>query len=184
MQGRQSQAVREMVFAALFAAILCAVAPFSIPIGPVPLTFATMAIYLAAAALPLRTGLVSVSLYIALGAFGMPVFANFEGGLQKLAGASGGYIMGYLPCTAIAGVLINVLSNKHFARAGLSHAAGMAAGTVALYCCGTAWFMFQTGTSPGASVMLCVIPFIPGDAAKIAAASVISPRLRSFARLH
>ena len=179
MQGRKSNSVREMVYIALFTAIMCVIAPFSIPIGPVPLTFATLAVYLVATSLPLRTAVASVALYIAIGAFGMPVFANFEGGLQKLASASGGYIIGYLPCAAITGSLISVFEKKHFLKAGLSHAAGMAVGTAALYCCGTVWFMFQTGNPFGASVMLCILPFIPGDAVKIAAAAVISPRLRS-----
>jgi len=184
MQSRKSHSVREMVYIALFTAIMCVIAPFSIPIGPVPLTFATLAVYLVATSLPLRATVASITLYIALGAFGMPVFANFEGGLQKLASASGGYIIGYLPCAAITASLIRVFEKKHFMRAGLSHAAGMAAGTVALYCCGTAWFIFQTGNPFGASVMLCVLPFIPGDAVKIAAAAVISPRLRSIAHMY
>ena len=51
----------------------------------------------------------------------------------------------------------------------------MVLGTVILYGIGTAWFMIQTGNALGAALGLCVLPFLPGDAAKIAAASILAP---------
>jgi len=47
-----------------------------------------------------------------------------------------------------------------------------------LYAIGTAWFMIQTGNALGAALSLCVIPFLPGDAVKILAASILSPMIR------
>ena len=54
----------------------------------------------------------------------------------------------------------------------------MAAGTAVLYLTGTAWFMVQTGRTVGEALALCVLPFLPGDAAKIAAASVLAAPVR------
>ena len=168
-----------MVFTALFAAILCVVAPFSFFIGPVPLSLATLAIYLAAGALDWRSGVLSVVLYVLLGIVGLPVFSGFQGGFNKVAGITGGFIIGYIPCALSAGLIIFVFREKIW-----SYALGMAVGTILLYTCGAAWFILQTGTPPLAALALCVVPFLPGDAVKIIAACIVAPRLRNvMARL-
>jgi len=164
---------RDMVFAALFAAVLCAVAPFAVNIGPIPLSFATLVIYLAAGVLDWRLGALSVALYVMLGAVGVPVFSNFQGGLHKIVGVTGGFIIGYIPCAIATGVVVKVLRRRIWA-----YVLGMAIGTVLLYTCGTAWFMLQSGNPLAASLAMCVTPFLPGDAIKIVFASVISPKLR------
>jgi biotin transport system substrate-specific component len=162
-----------MVVAGLFAGILCAAAPFSVFIGPVPLSFATLVIYLAAGALDMKSSVLSVVLYILLGAIGLPVFSGFGGGFHKIVGVTGGFIIGYFPCAvAICAVL------KAFGKKIWVYALGMLAGTFLLYACGTAWYVIQTGSPLAASFALCVAPFLPGDAAKIVAACIIAPRLR------
>ena len=173
MSTAKAFSVRGMVFTALFAAVLCAVAPFSIDVGPVPLTFATLVMYVAAGALGWRHGALSVLLYILLGGVGLPVFSRFQGGFQVLAGMTGGYVVGYLPLAIATGVAAD-LSKKALVRV-----LGMAIGTVLLYTVGTAWFMLHTGSTLGASLLICVLPFLPGDAAKIAAACAVSPKLRA-----
>ncbi len=50
----------------------------------------------------------------------------------------------------------------------------MVLGTAVLYTVGTAWFMIQTGNGLGAALGLCVLPFLPGDAVKIAAAALLA----------
>ena len=170
--------VRGMVFTALFTAVTCALAPFSIAVGPIPLSLATFAVYLAAGTQGLKTGVLSIALYVLLGAVGLPVFANFEGGLHKLAGVTGGFIIGYIPCAAVIGYMTETFSSRL-----LSYITGMVLGTVLLYGCGMAWFMLQTGNTFATSLILCVAPFLPGDAIKIAAAYAIAPRLRAAIRL-
>ena len=172
-QVKKKISVRDMVYTALFAAVICAVAPFSIAIGPIPVSFATLAIYLAAGALDAKYAVLSVLLYIALGAVGLPVFSNFEGGFHKIAGISGGFIIGYLPCALAAGIIIDVSKGKIW-----SYALGMAVGTFSLYTCGMAWFMFQTGSTFAVSLTLCVSPFLVGDAIKIVLACITAPKLR------
>ena len=166
--------IRDMVYAAVFTAALCAVAPFAINIGPIPLTFATLVIYLATGTLGWKLGALSTALYVALGAVGVPVFSNFQGGFHVIAGATGGFIIGYVPCALVAGLVIQALKGKI-----LANVLGMAIGTILLYACGTAWFMFLTGNPLAASLAACVTPFLPGDAIKISLACIAAPKLRA-----
>ena len=168
-----SISVRDMVFTALFAAVLCAASPFSIAIGPIPLSFATLVIYLSAGALDWKLGAISTLLYVMIGAVGVPVFSNFEGGFHKIIGVTGGFIIGYIPCALATGVIFNVL------RKGIpAYILGMITGTILLYSCGAAWFMLQTGSPLRVALALCVTPFIPGDSIKIVIACIVTPQLR------
>ena len=69
--------VRRMCFAALMAALICAIAPVAVPVGPIPITLATFAVYLAGALLGAKDGTLAVALYLLLGAVGLPVFSRF-----------------------------------------------------------------------------------------------------------
>jgi biotin transport system substrate-specific component len=174
------------------AAVICVLAPFQIPIGPVPVTLATFAVYVAAATLGAKRGLGAVALYIAVGAVGLPVFTGFSGGIPKLLGLTGGYIAGYLPCAAVTGIFADRRARRDAApetaaspggraraRSVRGYAAGMAVGTVLCYTIGTAWFVYQSGSTLASALMVCVLPFLPFDAVKIAAAAVISPVIRA-----
>ena len=72
---------------ALMTAVICILAPISIPIpvSPVALTLCTFAIYLTAYILPPRQALASVGLYLLLGAVGLPVFSGYGGGISRFA---------------------------------------------------------------------------------------------------
>ena len=103
------------------------------------------------------------------------MFSGFSGGFQKLAGVTGGYLAGYLPCAFFAG-----LGAERAEREGRKWIlpAMMVLGTAVLYTVGTAWFMIQTGNGLGAALGLCVLPFLPGDAVKIAAVALITPAVK------
>lgn len=165
---------RGMVRTAVFAALLCAVAPVAIPLGPVPFTLATFVIYMSGGVLGRRRACVAVAVYILLGAFGLPVFSGFSGGFGKLFGPTGGYIIGYLPLAFMSGVFLNGKTSTPWRLA-----LGMLIGTVVLYAFGTAWFVLQTSTPIAASLSLCVLPFLPVDAAKIAVSAACAPVIRS-----
>lgn len=164
---------RDMVYAAAFAAVLSAVSPFVIWIGPVPLSLATFAVYLAASSLNWKYGTLSIFIYVALGLIGLPVFSGFTGGLPKLAGPTGGFIIGYIPMALIIGLLIRQLSYHKFL-----YPVAISLGTVILYIFGLSWFIYSSRSSLASAMMACVIPFLPGDVVKIALASVIAPRLK------
>lgn len=179
--------VRNMAFMAVMAALICIVSPFSVPIGAVPISLATFAVYLAGGILGAKKGTVSVIVYILLGAVGLPVFSGGEGGLQKLFGVTGGFIIGYIPCVLITGLFVDLffrervtVENKFLNWLGRAWAVpvGMVLGTVVLYALGTVWFIIAMSSTLEAALASCVLPFIPGDILKIICATIITIALR------
>ena len=165
-----------MTFTALMAALICVAGPLSVSIGPIPLTLATFAVYLAAAVLGSKRGTLAVALYLLIGLVGLPVFSGFSGGFQKLVGVTGGYLIGYLPGAWIGGMGVKPGQAAPGSRWRLP--LFLALGTLAIYVLGTAWFVIQTGNGLVAALSLCVLPFLPGDAIKIGAASLLARPIR------
>lgn len=162
-----------LAMTAVMAAVMGVVAPFSVAIGPVPLSFCTLAIYLSACLLGWRRATLATLAYILLGAVGMPVFSGFSAGLGVLAGPTGGYVVGYLPLAALAG-----LAAARFPRSRPLQLLGMAGATAVLYALGTAWYCLQSGVALGPALAACVLPFLPGDLLKMLAATAVGPVLR------
>jgi biotin transport system substrate-specific component len=167
---------RDMTIIAVMAALICVAGPLSISIGPIPLSLASFAVYMAGAVLGAKKGTLAVGIYLLLGLVGLPVFSGFSGGFQKLIGVTGGYLVGYLPCALITGLAVKPDSPDSGLQWRLP--TFMALGTAALYLIGTAWFMIQTRNTLAASMGMCVIPFLPGDAVKIVAASLLARPVR------
>ena len=162
--------IKDMTLIAVMAALICVAGPLTIPIGPIPLSLASFAVYLAGSVLGKKRGTIATALYLLIGIIGVPVFSGFSGGFQKLAGVTGGYLVGYLPCAFLSGV-----GGEQREKTGWwFQALMMAAGTFILYAVGTAVFMLHTGNALGAALSLCVIPFLPGDAVKIIAAVLLT----------
>lgn len=92
---------------AVMAAVTCVLAPMSIPIGPVPISFTNLAIYLSLYLLGWKRGTVSYLVYVLIGMVGVPVFSGFTGGMGRLLGPTGGYIVGFIPMALIAGAVID-----------------------------------------------------------------------------
>lgn len=90
------------VFAAMVA--LCSWITIPLPFTQVPINLAILGVLLAGGLLGSKYGALSISIYILLGAVGLPVFAGFGAGLGVLVGPTGGYIVGYLLCAAISGL--------------------------------------------------------------------------------
>ena len=164
---------RDLTLTSVMAALICIAGPLSIAAGPVPLSLATFTVYMAGAVLGAKRGTAATALYLLIGIVGVPVFSGFSGGFQKLAGMTGGYLLGYLPCAFLTGIGAEKAAGRKWFLPAL-----MAAGTLVLYFIGTAWFMVQTGNSLGGALSLCVFPFLPGDAAKIIAVSLLAAPVR------
>lgn len=164
--------LKSLVMGALMTALLAICSQLTIPLQPIPINLALLAVYLAAFLLNGRGALISVGVYLLLGAFGLPVFANFKAGLPALVGPTGGYLMGYLFTAAIITTL------KPWATSVYKRCLVMALGLLACYVPGTAWFMMLNRMSLQVSLGYCVYPFLPGDAVKILLAALLAPRLR------
>ncbi len=165
-----------MAQCAMFTALLAVYSQIAVPLPMVPVNLALLAVYLAAFLLDRRWALLSVSLYLMLGAVGLPVFAGFQGGPAALFGKTGGFLLGYL-CTAAIAASMRLWAGT-FAKRCLACALGL----LGCYVPGTLWFMLVTGLSLPLSLGYCVYPFLPGDAVKIALAAFLAPRLRSALR--
>lgn len=166
---------RDLTLIALMTAVTCILGPLSIPIpfSPVPVTFGNLAIFLSVYVLGTKKGLISYVVYFLLGLAGLPVFSNYSGGLGKVVGPTGGYMAGFIFMIFIAGIVI-----EHFHARKAPSIAGMVLGSLVCNLIGTVWLSSQLGISFVAGLGSGVIPYLPGDVAKIIAAAIIGPALR------
>jgi len=154
---------------ALFVAILAQVR-IPLPFTPVPLTGQTFAVLLVAAALGSRRGAVSMSFYIALGAFGLPVFAGGAAGMAYLSGATLGYLIGFV----FAAYVVGLLAERGLERNIRTSILPFLAGTVIIYACGVAWLTILLGNF-GKAIAVGLLPFVVGDLIKLVAAALALP---------
>ncbi len=157
---------------AFFVALTALCAQLIIPVGAVPVSLSLLPVLLCGVFLQPRDALLTMAVYLLLGLAGVPVFSGLAGGPAKLLGPTGGYLLGYLPCVG----LIALLTRRRPERL-LPQALGMVLGVLACYLLGTAWFTVSTGTGWGAALSVCVLPFLPFDAGKIALALLLRRRL-------
>jgi len=170
-----------MAYIALFTALMAICAWIMIPFA-VPFTMQTFAVMLAAAMLGAKRALISVLLYLVLGAIGIPVFSGFAGGAGVLAGPTGGYLIGFLPM-----VLVSVGLMKLLGRGYAAMCAAIACGLIVCYAFGTAWYLlvYMRGAGEialGAVLMECVVPFILPDIVKMLLAAWTAKRFAKIVR--
>ena len=162
---------KDLAIMAFFAALTAICSQIQIPLPYIPINLALFSVHLCGILLGSKRAVLSQSVYLLLGLIGLPVFAGFKGGPGVLFGKTGGYIIGYLLCAFIDGLIAG--KEEGFPRMILQ----MLAGTFFCYLFGTIWFMFLTKMSLALSFSYCVIPFIPGDIIKIVLAALLGRRL-------
>ena len=167
--------LRQQVSAALFAALTAVFAQLAIPINPVPITLGTLAVLLAGGFLGKKYGALSMLLYVLLGVLGIPVFSMMRSGFAALVGPSGGFIIGFIFMALIMGITAE-LFGEHYGKLCI----GGIIGTAACYLLGIIWFVILTGKGIQSALAVCVIPFLPGDAAKILIASFLIKKYRKI----
>ena len=163
----------QMAVTALMAAVMCVLGPLTVPIGAVPISLANFVICLTAWLLGPKFGTLSVAVYLCIGLIGVPVFSGYGAGLAKLAGPTGGYLVGYLLLAFIGGLFIEK-SNGNPVVSGI----GPVLGDAACYVLGTAWFVFQMQCELGYALTVCVYPFIALDLGKIVVSCIVGALLR------
>jgi biotin transport system substrate-specific component len=139
-----------------------------LPFTPVPLSLATFAVLLTGAALGPARGATSALLYLVLGVVGVPLFA---GGNAGWAFSSFGYIVGYV----IAALLVGSLARRRADRTVLSTIGLAGLGSLTIYACGVPWLAAFVGVDLATALTLGVVPFLIGDAIKIAAMAGLLP---------
>ncbi|EOS22757.1 hypothetical protein C806_03370 [Lachnospiraceae bacterium 3-1] len=171
--------VGQIAVIGLMTAVTCVLAPFSVPIGPVPISLTSFAIYLSLYVLGMKEGTLSYLIYLLMGLIGLPVFSGFTSGPQKLLGPTGGYLIGFIPMVILSGLVIDHANEtKGKVRSQVICFAGMIFGTIICYILGTAWLAYQANMDWKAALFAGVIPFIPGDLAKMAIAALAGPKIR------
>ncbi|MFA6226406.1 MAG: biotin transporter BioY [Methanoregula sp.] len=160
---------RIIALSAVFIALIALGSWVSVPFFPVPLTLQTLFVLLAGAVMR-RYAVIPVTLYILLGALGLPVFHNGIAGIGILLGPTGGYLAGFIPAALIAGLAYEVSAAR-------VRVIGLAATTVIIYACGISWLMYSTDMGIVAALSMGMVPFLPGDLIKGSAAYLITKRL-------
>ena len=165
---------KQMVLIAPMTAVTCVLGPLSIPLpfSPVPISLTNFAIFLAIFVLGMKSGTISFIIYLLLGAVGVPVFSSFRGGFQVLAGPTGGYLIGFIFLALIMGFALD-----HFDRKLVPTIIGMIIGMAVCYAFGTVWLAKLLSLSFKEGLMMGVIPYLAGDAAKIIIAAIVGPKL-------
>jgi biotin transport system substrate-specific component len=163
----------QMAVTALMAAALCVLGPLSVPIGAIPISLSNFVICLTAWLLGPKFGTLSVAVYLLIGLVGVPVFSGYGAGIAKLAGPTGGYLVGYLLLAFIGGLFIEKSKGQP-----VISGIGLVLGDAACYVLGTAWFVFQMQCELGYALSVCVYPFIALDLAKIVVSCVVGALLR------
>jgi len=162
-----------MVLAALMAALTAVGAYIYVPIGPVPIVLSTLFVILSGLLLGSRWGLISMALYLLVGAIGIPVFAGGKGGFAYFLGPTGGYLFGYLISAWITG-LLSERSNRLF----VWDVTAVVSGSLILYGCGVLWLKVVTQMSWPKTLLVGVIPFLVGDAIKASVAVILARSVR------
>ncbi len=178
MSLSNSSNVKRITYISLFSVLITICSWISIPIGGIPITLQTFAVFLAIFTLGARYSALALTVYLLLGAIGLPVFAGFGSGLGTLFGLTGGYLIGFYGIIICYGAI-----TKIFGKSKLPTFIGSLLGLISCYAIGTAWFIYvYTGTSGAigiiATLSLTVFPFIAFDIGKIILAIFLEKRLR------
>lgn len=171
----QKPDLKRLTVTAIMAAAACVLGPVSVPlpISLVPISACTLVFYLFSYLLRARECVAACVIYMLLGIAGLPVFTGFRSGIAVFAGPTAGYLLGYLFLCLLCPLVIN----RWPAKRGL-HLLAMTGATAVLYAFGTVWYAVYAGIGVGAALAAAVLPFLPGDAAKIAVAVLVGPVLR------
>ncbi len=126
----------------------------SIPLNPVPITLQTVGVMLIGFTFNRNEAIAAVSVYLICGAIGMPVFANFAGGITKIIGPTGGYLMGFLVSVASMTTLRNYFPKDNI----IIHCINGIIGTSITFIFGVAWLAKFVGLEQ--AIQLGFMPFI------------------------
>jgi biotin transport system substrate-specific component len=135
-----------------------------LPFTPVPVTLQTFAILMTGCLLGSGRGALAVAAYVAEGSLGLPFFSGGTAGIAHLFGPTGGYLVGCVAAALIAGVL----AERGFTTKPAGLLLTLVAADMVVFLFGVPWLGAFTGA--GKAIAMGFVPFVVGDAVKIAAA--------------
>jgi biotin transport system substrate-specific component len=168
---RLDRRVRDILLVVVGSLIVAAMAQVKIPLPftPVPITGQTFAVLLVGAVLGARKGAASLSLYVATGALGLPIYAGGAGGFSTILGPTGGYLIGFIFAAYFVGRLAETGRDRRLPSALLVFLSG----EVIIYLFGLPWLSLYVGVQR--IFVAGLIPFLPGDLLKLVAAALALP---------
>lgn len=169
---------KDLALCGVFAALTAVISQISVPlpITPIPITLGYVAVFLCGGLQRPLCAFLSQAVYLAVGAAGAPVFAGFQGGLGRIFGPTGGYLLAY-PFMALLVSLFFTQAFRHGIRKRmyplqLAAALGTFVTAMALgYVLGTFWFSLTAGISLAQAATKAVLPFLPLDLVKAVSCS-------------
>ncbi|CAN5378976.1 MAG: biotin transporter BioY [Acidimicrobiia bacterium] len=142
-----------------------------LPYTPVPITGQTFVVLLAGVALGSNLGAASMALYVALGAIGLPFYAEGSSGIEVVRGATGGYLVGFV----VAAWVMGRLAERRQDRAMATAIPLFLLGSVTIHLFGVPWLAHTLGVSGTEAIELGSVPFIVGDLVKVVVAGTVLP---------
>jgi biotin transport system substrate-specific component len=150
---------------------ICAQIVIPIPGTPVPFTMQIFAVLVGAAAIGPWRGVMSMALYLAIGALGAPIFSDGGSGVARIFSATGGYLIGFIAAAWVVGYLAQRGESKKWFSAALAFLVG----SLIIYAFGVSGLVLFAGMTPAEAISKGMLPFIAGDVIKAAAAGVTLP---------
>lgn len=166
------------------AALVAVLAQVTVPLWPVPITGQTLGVIVVGAALGARRGAASLFVYLVAGVAGLPVFAEFTGGLAAIAKPSFGFIIGFVVAAFVAGWF----AERSWDRRPLLAFVGFVAASVVPFLFGVPYMAFIVNAVLGLDYDLGmvlasgVLPFVIGGLIKAALAAVLVPAVWALVR--
>lgn len=176
----KSMTTYQLALTGVMAAVICILGPMTlmIPVSPVPISLANFAICLSVVILGMKLGTLSCVLYLLIGLLGLPVFSGFSGGVGKVAGPTGGYLVGYIFLALIGGFFVERYSGRGLPQRA-AQGLGLVLGMAVLYAFGTVWLAYMAGMNFSEALAAGVLPFIPGDLIKIFITLLVGAEIRA-----
>lgn len=161
-----------LILAGSLLVALCAQISLPLPFSPVPVTGQTFAVLLLGATYGARRSAAALLLYLAEGAAGLPVFSPAGlPGVARLLGPTGGYLVAFPAAAFLLGWLVERSGGRRWWR----WLGGVLAAEAVIFAAGTVWLKLLTQTSWGEAAGLGLLPFLPGELAKVALLAVCLP---------
>ena len=172
--------VRNVIVTSLFTALIIVGSFIIIPVGVVPITLQTLFVLLAGLLAGRKIALTATSLYLVLGAVGLPVFSGASGGLAHYFGPTGGFLIGLLLMAAISGGASDIAMHYQEKATNITKKGlfililGALVATISVYLIGIPFLKFNLHLTWSKALLSALIPFIPGDLLKIVVVIIIS----------
>ncbi len=179
-KGNHISNVKNICLTALFVAVVVVCSQISFPLGPIPITLQTFAIIISAGILGEKWGTAVSVVYLALGCIGLPVFSMFQGGYGVILGATGGFLIGFVPMSFLIGLFCK--DGGGFLRIFSFSLLGL----VVCYFVGVVFYanVYLDGSLPSyrGAILACVVPFLIPDILKVTLSALVIKRVKKLGR--